>query len=173
MSALSRIYEATEAARELENLIAASEENGGDITELEGHIDALAARAENLPAAIDDLLTLVREIESRAEARAAEADRLKKRAKRDEAVASWFKTQVLRIMQAQGFKKIEGPRWRATVATPGGKPAMEVFDDVPEEFMREIVTREIDKDAIRLELEQGRVLPFARLVEKFPYLRVS
>ena len=173
MSALSRIYEATEAARELENMIAASEENGGDITELEGHIDALAARAENLPAAIDDLLTLVREIESRAEARAAEADRLKKRAKRDEAVASWFKTQVLRIMQQQGLKKVETERWRATVATPGGKPAMEVFDDVPEEFIREVVTREIDKDAIRLELESGKVLPFARLVEKFPYLRIS
>jgi hypothetical protein len=173
MSALSRIYEATEAARELENMIAASEEAGGDITELEGHIDALAEKAENLPAAIDDLLTIVREIESRGEARKAEADRLKQRAKRDEVVAHWFKNQVLRIMQAQGMKKIEGQRWRATVATPGGKPAMEVFDDVPDEFMREIVTREIDKDAIRLELEQGRVLPFARLVEKFPYLRIS
>ena len=173
MSALSRIYEATEAARELENLIAASEENGGDITELEGHIDALAARAENLPAAIDDLLTLVREIESRSEARAAEADRLKKRAKRDEAVAAWFKAQVLRVMQAQGIKKVEGSRWRATVAMPGGRPAMEVFDDVPEEFMREVVSREVDKDAIRERLEGGAVLPFARLVEKFPYLRVS
>jgi hypothetical protein len=173
MSALSRIYEATEAARELEHLIAASEESGGDITELEGHIDALAATAENLPAAIDDVLTLVREIESRGEARKAEADRLRQRAKRDEAVANWMKTQVLRIMQAQGIKKLEGPRWRATVAMPGGRPAMEVFDDVPEEFIREVVTREVDKDAIRERLEGGAVLPFARLVEKFPYLRVS
>ena len=173
MTALSRIYEATEAARELENLIAASEESGGDITELEGHIDALAARAENLPAAIDDLLTLVREIESRGEARKAEADRLRQRAKRDEAVAAWFKAQVLRVMQTQGLKKVEGSRWRATVAMPGGRPAMEVFDDVPEEFIREVVTREVDKDAIRERLEGGAVLPFARLVEKSHYLRVS
>lgn len=173
MSALTRIYEATEATRKIEDLIAASEENGGDISEIVTVLDELARTAESLPAAIDDLLSLTREIEVRAEARKAEADRLKQRAKRDEAIAAWFKSQVLRIMQAEGLKKLETPRWKATVATPGGKPAMEVFDDVPEEFMREIVTREIDKDAIRAELESGKTLPFARLVEKFPYLRIS
>jgi hypothetical protein len=45
---------------------------------------------------------------------------------------------------------------------------MEVFDDVPEEFMREIVTREIDKDAIgSWRSSASDSLPFARLVEKF------
>jgi len=173
MSALTRIYEATEATRKIEDLIAASEETGGDISEIVTVLDELARTAESLPAAIDDLLSLTREIEIRAEARKAEADRLRQRAKRDEAIAAWFKSQVLRIMQAEGFKKLETPRWKVTVATPGGKAAMEVFDDVPAEFMREIVTREIDKDAIRAELESGKTLPFARLVEKFPYLRIS
>lgn len=173
MNALSRIYEATAATREIEELIAASEDAGGDITSIEARLDELTRTAESLPAAIDDLLSLTREIETRAEARKAEADRLKQRAKRDEAIAAWFKSQVLRIMQEQGLKKLETPRWRATVAMPGGRPAMEVFDDVPEEFMREIVTREVDKDSIRTALEEGRTLPFARIVEKHPYLKVS
>ena len=116
---------------------------------------------------------LVRDIEARAEARKAEAKRLADRAKRDEATVAWFKSQILRVMMGAGAKTLETPRFRLTVAQPGGKPAMEVFDDVPAEFMREVVTYEIDKDAIRAELEAGRTLPFARLVEKFPYLRVS
>lgn len=35
MNALSRIYEATAATREIEELIAASEDAGGDITSIE------------------------------------------------------------------------------------------------------------------------------------------
>ena len=173
MSALTRIYEASEAARELEFLIESTRDTGGDITELESQIDALATRADSLPAAFDDLMGLVRDIEARAEARKAEAKRLADRAKRDEATVAWFKSQILRVMMGAGAKTLETPRFKLTVAQPGGKPAMEVFDDVPAEFMREVVTYEIDKDAIRAELEAGRTLPFARFVEKFPYLKVS
>ncbi len=170
---LTRLYEASAAARELEAMIAASEDAGGDITELEGHFDILARQAEGLPAVIDDVLSLVAEIEHRAAARKAEAERLRQRMKRDEAIAAWMKAQVLRVMQAEGFKKLESSRWRATVAMPGGKPALEIVDEVPERFTREVVTREIDKDAIRAELDAGTVLPFARLVAKQPYLKVS
>jgi hypothetical protein len=56
---------------------------------------------------------------------------------------------------------------------PGGKQALEIVDDVPAQFTREVVTQEIDKDAIRAALEGGATLPFARLVEKQPTLRIS
>jgi len=171
MSALTRLYEASGAARELEAMLTEAE---GELTEaMDGHFDILAKQAESLPAAIDDVLSLVRDIEARAEARKAEADRLKQRAKRDEAVAAWFKSQVLRTMQAEGLKKLETARWRATVAQPGGKPAMEIVDAIPEDFYREVVTREIDKDKIRAALESGQTLPFAMFVPKQPYLKVS
>lgn len=170
MSAITRLYETSNAARELEAMLTESE---GELTaEMEGHFDILAQQAENLPAAIDDVLSLVAEIEHRAAARKAEADRLKARAKRDEAVAEWFKVQVLRAMQAQGMKKVESPRWRATAAMPGGKPALEIVDAIPEDYYREVVTREIDKDKIRAALESGQTLPFAYLVKQ-PYLKVS
>jgi len=171
MSALTRLYEASGAARELEAMLTEAE---GELTaDMDGHFDILARQAESLPAAIDDVLSLVRDIEARAEARKAEADRLKARAKRDEAVAAWFKSQVLRTMQAEGLKKIETARWRATVAQPGGKAAMEIVDAIPEDFYREVVTREIDKDKIRVALESGQTLPFAMFVSKQPYLKVS
>ena len=172
-NSITRLYEATAAAQELEEMIAASAEVGGDITELDGHFDILTRQADSLPAAIDDVLSLVRDIEARAEARKAEADRMRQRAKRDQAVADWFRSHVLRVMQSEGMKKLETSRWRVTVAMPGGKQALEIVDDVPAEFTREVVTREIDKDAIRVALEGGTVLPFARLVEKQAVLRIS
>jgi uncharacterized small protein (DUF1192 family) len=171
MSAIQRLYETSNAARELETMLT---ESDGELTaEMEGHFDILAQQAENLPAAIDDVLSLVAEIEHRAAARKAEADRLKARAKRDEAVAEWFRVQVLRAMQAQGMKKVESPRWRATAAMPGGKPSMEIVGDVPPEFTREEIKITPDKDAIRAALESGKTLPFAYLVPKQPYLKVS
>jgi hypothetical protein len=46
-------------------------------------------------------------------------------------------------------------------------------DAIPDAYYREVVTREIDKDAIRAALEGGATLPFARLVEKQLTLRIS
>jgi hypothetical protein len=172
-NAITRLYEATAAAQELEEMIQASAESGGDITVFDGHFDILARQADSLPAAIDDVLSLVRDIEARAEARKAESDRMRQRAKRDQAVADWFRSHVLRVMQAEGMKKLETSRWRVTLAMPGGKQALEILGDVPEEFTELVVTHEIDKEAIRAALEGGNVLPFARLVEKQPTLRIS
>ena len=171
MGTIQRLYEASGAARELEAMLLESE---GELTaEMDGHFDILARQAESLPACVDEVLSLVREIEVRAEARKAEAERLRQRAKRDEAVAAWMKGQVLRVMQAEGFKTLECSRWRATAAMPGGKPSMEIVGDVPPEFTREEIKITPDKDAIRAALESGQTLPFAYLVPKQPYLKVS
>jgi hypothetical protein len=170
---LSRVYEATSAARELETLFQESIETNGDVTHLEQHIDALALKADSLPDAVDDLLCVIKEVEIRAEARRAEAERLKQRAKRDEAVAGWFRTQILRVMQSQGKTKMETKHWRLSVAMPGGKPAMELVDVVPDNFQMEETVICPDKEAIRSALERGEVLTFARLVPKEPYLRIS
>ena len=171
MGTIQRLYEASGAARELEAMLLDSE---GELTEaMDGHFDILAQKAESLPACVDEVLSLVREIEVRAEARKAEAERLRQRAKRDEAVAAWMKGQVLRVMQSEGMKTLETPRWRATAAMPGGKAALEIVGDVPAEFTREEIRITPDKDAIRAAIESGQTLPFAYLVAKQPYLKVS
>jgi hypothetical protein len=168
---LTHLYEASAAATELER---AMQESEGEVTpDMDGHFDLLLQRAEALPAAIDDVLSLVRNIEVRAAARKAEAKRLADRAKRDEAIAEWFRGQVLRVMQERGLKTCETARFRATAAMPGGKPAMELVDGVPEEWCKTVTESIIDRDRIRAALEAGTVLPFARLVSKQPYLKVS
>jgi hypothetical protein len=171
MSRIERVHEATAAAQELEEMLL---ESSGELTEeMEGHFALLTQKAESLPAAIDDVLALVRDIEVRAEARKAEAKRIADRAKRDEAVAAWFRGQVLRVMQNEGMKKLETTRFRATVAMPGGKAAMEIVDAVPNDWHKTVTEVVIDKERIRAALDGGDVLPFARLVEKQPYLRIS
>lgn len=171
MGTIQRLYEASGAARELEAMLLDSE---GELTEaMDGHFDILAKQAESLPACVDEVLSLVREIEVRAEARKAEAERLRQRARRDEAVAAWMKSQVLRVMQSEGLKTLETPRWRATAAMPGGKAALEIVGEVPTEFTREEIRITPDKDAIREAIESGQTLPFAYLVAKQPYLKVS
>jgi len=171
MKSLTRVHEATAAAQELEEMLL---DSSGELTEeMEGQFAILTQQAESFPAAIDDVLALVRDIEIRAEARKAEAKRIADRARRDEAVAAWFKNQVLRVMQSEGMKKVETTRFRATVAMPGGKPALELIGDVPPEYVEQEIIHVTDKDKIRTELESGKVLPFARLVEKQPYLRIS
>lgn len=171
MGTIQRLYEASGAARELEAMLLDSE---GELTEaMDGHFDILAKQAESLPACVDEVLSLVREIEVRAEARKVEAERLRQRAKRDEAVAAWMKGQVLRVMQSEGLKTLETPRWRATAAMPGGKAALEIVGEVPPEFTREEIRITPDKDAIRDAIESGQTLTFAYLVAKQPYLKVS
>ena len=168
---MTRVHDATAAAQELEEMLL---ESSGELTdEMEGQFAILTQQAESLPAAIDDVLALVRDSEIRAEARKAEAKRIADRAKRDESIAAWFKDQVLRVMQNEGMKKLETTRFRATVAMPGGKAALELVGDVPPEYVEQQIIHVTDKEKIRAELEQGKTLCFARLVEKQPYLRIS
>lgn len=170
-NAITKLYEASAAARELEAMLLDSD---GELTEaMDGHFDILAKQAESLPAAIDDVLSLVREIEVRAEARKAEAKRLQQRARRDESVAEWMRGKVLELMQSQGFKKLECSRWRVTVAMPGGKPALEMISEPTDEYTEVVTEVHPNTDKIRAALEAGEVLHFARLVPKAPYLKVS
>ena len=173
MNAIARIYEANEASNRLDMILQIAEQNGGDITGMEQQFDELTIAAANLPDAINDAMIYVTELEKRAIGRKEEAKRLADRARQDAAAADWVKSQILRTMQSRGIKKLETTHFKLTVAMPGGKPSMEILDDVPEAFQIEVVTHEPDKEAIREKLEQGDTLPFARLVPKQPYLRIS
>jgi hypothetical protein len=170
MKSLERLYEASEAAQQLEEML---HERDGDITGAELQFDALTEKAGSINAAVDDVISLVRDIESRAEARADEADRLKARARRDADIAKWFKSQVLRVMTERGLKTIETPRFRLTASMPGGKQALSIVGEVPEQFTRQVTTVETNTDAIRAELDSGKTLDFAYYAPKQPYLRIS
>lgn len=170
---LSQMFNASAAAIELEILIAESEDNGGDITKIEGQIDWLASKAANLPEAIDDVMSIVKVIEIRSKARKEEADRLKALAKRDGDIATWLKNQIYRVMTENGKEKLDTKMHRLTIVNTGGIQAMELVGEIPDEYMVTITTKEPDKDLIREELESGKVLRFAHLVPKQKVLRIK
>jgi hypothetical protein len=157
----------------LEELIAASEANGGDISAVENQIDWLASQSTDLAPAIDDLLAIASEIEHRAAGRKAEAKRIADLAKRDQAIADWMKGQITRVLESSGSTSIQTPRHKVTLATPGGVRALEIIGDVPEAFSTTVTTVVPNKELIRATLEAGQPLAFAMLHSKQKVLKVS
>ena len=172
-SITQRVFTASAAAVALEELIAASEANGGDITAIETQVDWLAAQSTDLAPAIDDLLAIASEIEHRAAGRKQEAKRIAELAKRDQAIADWMKGQITRVLESSGATSIQTPRHKVTLATPGGVRALEIVGDVPEAFSTTVTTVVPNKELIRATLEAGQSLPFAMLHSKQKVLKVS
>lgn len=171
-SITQRVFTASAAAVALEELIAASEANGGDITAVEGQIDWLASQSTDLAPAIDDLLAIASEIEHRAAGRKAESKRISDLGKRDQAIADWMKGQITRVLESSGSTSIQTPRHKVTLATPGGVRALEIIGDVPEAFSTKVITTVANKELIRATLEAGQSLPFAMLHSKQKVLKV-
>jgi len=172
-SITQRVFTASAAAVALEELIAASEANGGDISAVEGQIDWLASQSTDLAPAIDDLLAIASEIEHRAVGRKAEAKRIADLAKRDQAIADWMKGQITRVLETSGATSIQTPRHKVTLANPGGVRALEIIGDVPEAFSTTVTTVVPNKELIRATLEAGQPLAFAMLHSKQKVLKVS
>jgi len=172
-SITQRVFTASAAAVALEELIAASEANGGDISAVEGQIDWLASQSTDLAPAIDDLLAIASEIEHRAAGRKAESKRILDLSKRDQAIADWMKGQITRVLESSGSTSIQTPRHKVTLATPGGVRALEIIGDVPEAFNTTVTTVVPNKELIRATLEAGQPLAFAMLHSKQKVLKVS
>jgi len=172
-SITQRVFTASAAAVALEELIAASEANGGDISAVEGQIDWLASQSTDLAPAIDDLLAIASEIEHRAAGRKAESKRILDLSKRDQAIADWMKGQITRVLEASGSTSIQTPRHKVSLATPGGVRALEIIGDVPEAFSTTVTTVVANKELIRATLEAGQPLAFAMLHSKQKVLKVS
>jgi len=172
-SITQRVFTASAAAVALEELIAASEANGGDISAVEGQIDWLASQSTDLAPAIDDVLAISSEIEHRAAGRKAESKRILDLSRRDQAIADWMKGQITRVLESSGATSIQTPRHKVSLATPGGVRALEIIGDVPEAFSTTVTTVVINKELIRATLEAGQPLPFAMLHSKQKVLKVS
>ena len=172
-SITQRVFTASAAAVALEELIAASEANGGDISAVEKQIDWLALQSTDLAPAIDDLLAIASEIEHRAAGRKAESKRIADLGKRDQAISDWMKGQITRVLESSGATSIQTPRHKVTLATPGGVRALEIIGDVPEAFSTTVTTVVANKELIRATLEAGQPLAFAMLHSKQKVLKVS
>ena len=174
MTELQRVYRASVAAQQLEALLLSTEESGGDATLLMGQIDVLAATASTLGGCFDDLLAVANECVMRSVTRRSEAARLNALAKHDDALVAFLKSQIMRVMQESDVEKLETPLHRLSIASAGGKQALEIVCDtheIPPEFTKTVI--EADTALIRAALESGQHFSWCVLHPRTQTLRIS
>jgi hypothetical protein len=119
---------------------------------------------QDLERKADNYAAFIVEVEKRAEVRRQEADRLLARSKADESQAAWLRAMLKSVFEQRGIKKLETARFRLGVQGNGGKQPLDIFGLVPDEFM--VAVPQVNREAIRAALEDGRQLEFARLMER-------
>ena len=97
-------------------------------------------------------------------------------AKTSEARAKWLKERLLLAMDLMQTERIDGPRFRVTIARSGGKAPVVVHcpvEELPVGLVRTTVKREPDKGAIREALESGADVPGCELGERSRTVRLK
>jgi hypothetical protein len=123
----------------------------------------------------DGYAALITEMEARARCRKEEAERLAARARRDEEQAKFLKERLTQYFQRHGLGTVETARYRLTLTRNGGKTPVCLSvppEELPEEFVRETVTRKADLEMIREALEAGQEIPGAALGERGSSVRI-
>lgn len=158
------LLDITDDIRALDDILA---ENGGDLSDpqIESVLSEWEAGLESdLETKLDAYAALITEWEARSEMRAVEAARLQKRAKTDAAAAEALRRRLQYVFEVRNLKPIETPRYRIALAKNGGKRPLDIHSEVPPEFLK--ISTSPDTDRIRAELEAGKALPFAVLMER-------
>lgn len=150
----------------LDDLLA---EVGGDVTDpkVASIVDAWFEELDHsLSAKVDNYAALISSMRARADVRRAEAERLARRAQVDEASADWLAARLLAALDARGMKKIETDRYAVSVVGNGGKAPLLLDAEIPAEWTKTVTKVEPDRERIRLAIESGQAVPFARLGER-------
>lgn len=153
-----------EIQAELAMVLAIPEE---DLTEeqravLPEYIDFLKTQERDK---IDAFWGFIIEEAGRAEAIKAASKRLASKAATIQKRLDYLKGLYLHVMHSNGLKKVSGNAYTLSVRTD---KKVDVFDQnlVPEEFLRIIPeSREVDKNAAKAALKEGRDVPGCTLIE--------
>ena len=165
--AIAQIDEAPEEFQsELEALFAQMAETTG--RELAEKVDGYAGLIGKLQASADFR-------KNEAKVYQAEADRLKALAETDLAAVERLKARLKTFFEVTGLKKVEGDRYRVSLAGNGGRPPLIVEDvpvsEIPAQY--QVVNWSLDRDAVRAALEAGTELNFARLGDRGSHIRIK
>lgn len=166
------LLDITEDLQALDDLLS---EAGGDISGIEGTVDAwLAELEQDLKGKVDNYAALITAMNARAEVRKAEADRLYHRAKIDINNAKFLRERLKAALEERGISKLETARYKVGVAKAGGSIPVVIADEkaLPDEFIRITEVRDVDKDAVRKALESGRQVAGAQLGVRGTYLAI-
>lgn len=116
---------------------------------------------------IDAFWSFIKEEEGRAESVKALSKRLASKAATIQKRLDDLRGLYLHIMRSNGLKKVSGNAYTLSIRTD---KKVDVFDQnlVPEEFLRVIPeSREVDKNAAKTALKEGRDVPGCTLVESY------
>ena len=170
------LIDITEDMRALDDLL---EEAGGDVTDesVSQYVEKVVGEIEqDFNEKVDGYVAYIRHLELQAAARQEEAERLKKAADASKNAAKHLKDRLKVVMEMNGRKKA-GFKRTATVAGNGGKVPIEYPNGMPEgeqvpgQYRR--IKIEVDTDALRADLEEGKDVGFAKLGERGTHLRIK
>ena len=113
---------------------------------------------------------IIKELEAKAKARKEEAKRLSDSSKTFENKVKFLKQNLFNSMKETGKTKFTTDLFSFNIAKNGGKQALTIDGEVPEEYTKTVI--ENDTDKIRQALENGENLPFAHLEARGESLRI-
>ncbi len=113
---------------------------------------------------------IIKELEAKAKARKEEAKRLSDSSKTFENKVKFLKQNLFNSMKETGKTKFTTDLFSFNIAKNGGKQALTIDGEVPEEYTKTVI--ENDTEKIRQALENGENLPFAHLEPRGESLRI-
>lgn len=152
------------------------DEIGGDITDCEAAIDQwFAELGIERDKKIDGYGSLIAELTNRAEIRQQRAAEMLALAELDKKKVHYLKQRLLEFFQAHNITQLHTDRFRFTRCKNGGKQPMwcEEADRLPDEYRRQVITYKPETEKIRAELECGKELGFARLLDRGEHIRIK
>lgn len=133
-------------------------------------LDTLESITGDLEGKADGYGKVINEIETRVEQFTKEIQRLSEQKKAMEKAIKTMKDRLKGAMELFEVKEIKTDHYTFKIQKNGGAQPMEITGDVPTNYNR--VVYEVDKEKIRKDLEAGKKLKFARLLERGTNLRI-
>ena len=124
-------------------------------------LDTLESIEGEIEDKADNYAKIIKELEAKQNARKEEAKRLTESAKVFENRVKTLKSNLFNAMKETGKTKFATNLFSFSIAKNGGKQALTIDSDVPEEYTKTVI--ENDTDKIRQALEEGKKLSFAHL----------
>lgn len=134
-------------------------------------LDTLESIEGEIEDKADGYAKIIKELEAKRDARKIEAKRLTDSAKGFENRINTLKQNLFNSMKQTGKTKFATELFSFNIAKNGGKQALTIDGDVPQEYTKTII--ENDTDKIRQALEEGQELPFAHLEPRGESLRIK
>lgn len=131
---------------------------------MEDYLDELGVTEA---AKVDGFAQFIRLESAGAEAMKEESKRLAAKAKTKENRIAYLKSRYMGAMQEHGLKKISGSSYTLSVRASESVAVTAMVDRLPPEYVREKVSREPDKTAIKTDLKAGKTIPGCELTTTY------